>query len=92
MHTKEQSQEEAHNHELVRVGHGMGGDGLDGMLRNLGNVVLQAMLEGSGMAKQSNTISGADGLICAKQVHCFLDLAWYEPSELFTTLSALLSA
>lgn len=82
MHTKEQTPEEAHNHNLAQNDE-MGGDGLDGMLRKLGNVILQAMLEGSGMAKQSNTISGADGLTCAKQVHSFSDLASYELSELF---------
>ena len=75
MHKKEETQEEAHDDELAQAGHEMGGDGLDGMLRNLGNVVLRAMLESSGMATQAHTISGADGLTCAKQVDCFLTFA-----------------
>lgn len=84
MHKKEQNQEEAHNDELAQAGNGIRGDGLDGMLRDLGNVILKAMLEGSGMAKQAHTISGADGLTCAKQVDCLSNFAWYELSELFT--------
>jgi hypothetical protein len=75
MHKKEHNQEEAHNDELAQAGNGIRGDGLDGMLRDLGNVILKAMLEGSGMAKQAHPISGADGLTCAKQLDAWRGLA-----------------
>ena len=71
MHAKEQPQEEACKQGLAQVSQALGGDGLDSMLRNLGNVGFQAMLEASGMAKQFHTISGTDGLAGAKQVRSF---------------------
>ncbi len=65
MRTKEQIEEETHKEVLAQASEVLGGDGLEGMLRNLGTVGLQAMLEASGM---SRTTPGTDGLACAKQV------------------------
>lgn len=84
MHAKEQPQEELQKQVLAQVDHEMGGDSLDGILRTLGNVGLRAMLEASGMAKQSHIVSGADSLACAKQVSPVFRLARYGPSGLFT--------
>ena len=48
---KQGAPEEAHKQVLAQASQVLGGDGLDSMLRKLGNVGLQAMLEASGMAK-----------------------------------------
>jgi hypothetical protein len=68
MHAKEQPQEEARKQGLAQASQALGRDGLDSMLRKLGTVGFQAMLEASGMAKQYHTQPGKDGLVGAKQV------------------------
>ena len=68
MRGKQQIQEEEHKQMPAQVSHEMGVDSLDGMLRNLGKIGLQAMLGASGLVKQYSIVSGADGLACARQV------------------------
>ncbi|CAL8461701.1 g1232 [Coccomyxa elongata] len=72
MRTKEQIEEETHKEVLAQASQVLGGDGLEGMLRNLGTVGLQAMLEASGM---SRTTPGTDGLACVKQPDVWRALA-----------------
>ena len=67
MHAKEQAQEDAHKQLLAQGSQVLGGEGLDSMLRKLGNVGLQAMLKASGMATQYHTEPGMDAA-SAKQV------------------------
>jgi len=68
MRGKQQPREEEHKQVPAQVSHEMGVDSLDGMLRNLGKIGLQAMLGASGLVKQSSIVSGADSLACAEQV------------------------
>ena len=72
MYTKEQGQKEAHKQALAQASQVLGGDGLDNMLRNLGNGGLRAMLEASGMSRESHTVPGKDDPAVAKQVRSVL--------------------
>ncbi len=68
MRGKQHTQEEEHKQVPPQVSHEMDVDSLDGVLRDLGKIGLQAMLGASGLLKQSSIVLGADGLACAKQV------------------------